>query len=151
MDEKVSTTYTSINQQGTGASWHFIGNYEFDSGGDGYITITDIGASGGNVIMADGLRLIRTSTLDNIENQPEYAEFVFNISPNPFNNSCLFKFSKESYNTLHILDINSNIIYSNNNIASEIRWQPENLPSGIYFAVIQSNDRIYHKKVVFIR
>jgi spore germination protein YaaH len=58
-----STTTVYVSQQGSGAMWHYIGRFNFNSGSSGYVRISDSGATGGSVVIADGCRFVRIASL----------------------------------------------------------------------------------------
>ena len=73
----------------------------------------------------------------------------YNVYPNPFTDYTTIEFPDAvQTRKIELIDIHGNTVRSLHNINSNsVRIQRENLPSGIYFIRIQSDD-IYVKKVI---
>lgn len=73
----------------------------------------------------------------------------FNIYPNPFNSSCSIELALKS-KSIEITDIRGNTIEKVSN-PSSFNWQPENLPSGLYFVTVDFGDVQLSKKIVYLK
>ena len=103
---------------------------------------------------------VNFETLSEIDNQ-FYHPSTFNISkvyPNPFNPSINIEIAIASINylTIDILSHNGNYIKTlfkgrpNSDIV-KIKWEPKNLPSGIYFVRLNYNGYKKYKKVTYLK
>jgi len=77
-------------------------------------------------------------------------------SPNPFNSSCLIKFSTTTPNaSAYIVDLGGRRVKSFGPFTKpdvyRIRWSPKNLPSGVYFLKLVDGTQILTKKIVFMK
>ena len=96
------------------------------------------------------------------ELQKTPTDFRFYNFPNPFNSSCRFAFSglNEPIKNIEIYDVNGRMVDTISPSAGgiypaptirELRWQPKNLPSGIYLARVKIGDKLLIKRVVYLK
>ena len=90
---------------------------------------------------------------------PFPAKFrLYNNYPNPFNSGTTiqFRIPNNSAFSLDILDVNGRTVetlftgYIEPGSHS-IAWYPHNVPSGIYFALLKTNNHIITKKMVYVK
>lgn len=91
------------------------------------------------------------------QNVPDQSE-LFQNYPNPFNSSTIIKFSidKTQFVNLKIFNIQGKLIqnFVNESLKSgvyEINFNSQNLPSGIYFYQMKTDNSIFSKKMILIK
>jgi len=76
------------------------------------------------------------------------------IYPNPFKESLIFQFESDHFETIRVVDAQGRTVYENNDIdgISNHQWSvPQNLPNGMYIALLQNEFEISSKKVILSR
>jgi len=165
-----------ISQQGSGAEWHYLGNFDFQSGNSGFVEIYDEGAIEGSVVIADAVMWIYTSPLfvQQLYRKPDNIEM--HITPNPFNSLCQIRIqgvdgSKvqgiEIYDLRGTLRLHS-VPGDNGSLSDDCRtessqvemnytrtfiWCPdESIASGIYLVRARAEDgNCISKRVVYLK
>jgi len=76
-----------VSQKGSGAEWHYLGNYEFLYGTSGYVSLSDRSAVNGSVVIADAVLWINTDALAVDDSPAKPSSISISAYPNPFNSS----------------------------------------------------------------
>ena len=83
---------------------------------------------------------------------------INNVYPNPFNPSVTIDYTVDisDFVNISIIDLNGKVIeilessYKSKGSHS-INWTPSNISSGVYFLNINSNNRVKHQKLIFVK
>ncbi|HHS50652.1 MAG TPA: hypothetical protein ENN07_06000, partial [candidate division Zixibacteria bacterium] len=76
-----------VSQKGSGARWHYLGNYDFHAGWGGHVRIDNGTAINGTVVIADAVLWIYSGPLDVEDKFSTPSAFNIHVFPNPFNSS----------------------------------------------------------------
>ncbi|MFP4460298.1 MAG: glycosyl hydrolase family 18 protein [Candidatus Zixiibacteriota bacterium] len=145
----------AISQQGSGAEWHYLGEYAFDAGSSGYVRISDDGATDGSVVIADAVMWILNERLDidsDMTAKPDNLQII--AAPNPFNSA--ISISAEGFNTdsrFAIYDISGKVVdeFILDDESSPYIWRPDDkIDSGVYF-IRNLSDNEGLTKIIFVK
>ena len=160
---KNGTDTVRVNQVQNGSTWRLIGSYTFSNDTSQKVIISNAGTPGTSAtyVVADAIRLIsyNPATTINESNLNQSLDFELHQNyPNPFNSSTVISWqsSIDSWQTLKIYDLLGREIATLVNDFKpagkyEIKFDAQNLHSGIYFYKITSGIYSYTKKMILLR
>jgi len=80
------------------------------------------------------------------------------VYPNPFNDALTIELSgdQQSPPIVEVYDLNGKLVAKPSQIdvkdgKSFLKWKPENLPSGIYILMIETGNKVYYKKIKYMK
>jgi len=147
--------------------WYVIdqggGMQEFDIGDSIWVSIgqTAIGpASAGAITLGTGYLYVGSTQLDIMQKAERPKTFTINsINPNPFNTACVIEFeiSEGCDVAIDLFDMQGRIIgdlADENNLNAgkyRLRWNAENLASGVYFVRLNAGAHTITERVVLMK
>lgn len=152
-----------INQKLYGSQWNYLGRYEFPRSQVGYVQISNSGATGGDVIIADAVMFVYSTPLAVDEDRLAPAKTNIEIYPSPFNSSCII--SAPAGAEIEIYDVNGRLVWSSpiyessENYARQddlshrkIIWTPDkSVKNGIYLVKARIGEQATTKRAVLMR
>jgi len=80
------------------------------------------------------------------------------VYPNPFNDALTIELSRNlpSPPIVEVYDLNGKLVAMPPQIdvkdgKSFLKWKPKNLPSGIYILIVETGDKVYYKKIKYMK
>lgn len=149
------------DQSANGVRWNNIGEFTFTGTSADRIVVSNA-ATGGNVVCADGLRVLSfDSTLTDIyeplETSPRYFALLTNY-PNPFNpeTTLSYKLPEASMVSLRVYDLLGREVASLVNETKAAGYYQEHfsgidLPSGIYIAILAAGSITQSVKMILLK
>ena len=138
----------AFGDQETGDFWHNVEVPLYDYSGNPVIWVKFELASDAAITSRgwyiDDIKISDDSTYAGIvENGKIPRELVLSATPNPFNSECRINYSIANDGVLEITDISGKIVHKQKLDArkNSVIWSADKLPSGLYFARINSGNR----------
>jgi len=100
---------------------------------------------------------IDTQNLDNSYSHIPDNFFISNTYPNPFNPQTMFEYGipQNSFVSIKIYDSNGGVVHSFGKYYQagvyKYSWNPKNIPSGIYYIQLKSDNVIINKKTTYLK
>lgn len=140
-----------------GTPWHNVVFFLDNFAGDSITILWDFGSDlgvGARGWYIDDVAILKPSVSHSVEHEKHLVLPNIEIFPNPFNSSCQIIVSSFSTGTnLKIVDVNGKTVarYTLRSGVNRIYWEPEDLPSGIYFVNIAEKQMVLTRKVLLVR
>ncbi len=89
--------------------------------------------------------------IDEIPHLPKMLSI--NATPNPFNGRCVLDFTAGEFSAVSVFSVDGKMVAHSPIEAHTTTYEfaPQNLPTGVYFAVFNANNTIIQKRIFYIR
>ena len=150
-------TTLTIDQTTNGSVWNLLGSYNFPSGVMSRVVVSDAGSTTGRVVVADAIMFVSAGPLEidqSLSIRPNRFELL--VYPNPANSEFHIRIPQNVSGTARIELYNLRgqllkTLFDGTIDDYDMRFCPENLPSGSYIVLFRSEQVISSANLIILK